>query len=208
MVRVWIADVTSLLKEEVYQRYYQELPAWRKDKADRYKMQKGKAQSAGAWLLWSRAREKYGLPEEAVYNLSHSGRYALCAFSDKDAVKVGCDVEEVKDYREPVARRFFCPDEYRHIMGEKEDDRADRFYRYWVLKESFMKATRQGMALDICSFEIGWTEDDEPVLAKKPAEYPETYVYKEYAATGVHAKIAVCTTDREIDCELHFQQFS
>ena len=43
-----------------------------------------------------------------------------------------------------------------------------------------MKATRQGMAMDMRSFEIGWNEADTPVLLRKPKEYPEEYVYQEY----------------------------
>ena len=128
------------------------------------------------------------------------------AFSDRIGTKVGCDIEEMKEFREPVARRFFCQREYEHIMGNAEADRAQIFYRYWVLKESFMKATRKGMALDLGAFEIGWDEAQGPVLVRKPEEYPEEYIYREYTAEGVNARIAVCTTDTEIDGELHVTQ--
>ena len=199
MVQVWFADITPLLIEETYRRYYQKAPAWRKEKADRYRFARGRAQSIGVWSLWEHVRRKYDLPEDTVYNLSHSGNYVLCAFSDDNTAKVGCDLEEVKEFREPVARRFFCRSEYDHIMGKDEKDRAQLFYRYWVLKESFMKATRQGMALDIQSFEIGWKEGERPVLIRKPGEYPQEYYYQEYKREGADAGIAVCTTDREID---------
>lgn len=203
MVHVWFADITPLLIEETYRRYYQESPVWRRKKADRYKHGRGKAQSIGVWSLWERVRGIYGLPEGTIYNLSHSGDYVLCACSDRDGVKVGCDLEVMKEFREPVARRFFCENEYGYIMAEEEKEQAQRFYRYWVLKESFMKATRQGMALDMRSFEIGWEKGGMPVLIRKPMEYPEEYYYQEYTKEGVDAKIAVCTTDREIDARLH-----
>lgn len=202
MVRVWLADITPLLIEETYQKYYERLPLWRREKADRMRMPKGKAQSVGVWSLWSRVKEMYGLPGDAVYNLSHSGKYVLCAFSDRPQAKVGCDLEEDGEFREAVARRFFCPKEYEHIMGEKEADRAQLFCRYWVLKESFMKATRKGMAMELDSFEIGW-EDRTPVLVKKPEEYTEKYIYQEYDGEDIAVKIAVCTTDPDIDRELH-----
>ena len=202
MVRAWLADITPLLIEETYQKYYKRLPGWRREKADRMRMKNGRAQSAGVWSLWSRVKEMYGLPGDAVYNLSHSGSCVLCAFSDRPGVKVGCDLEKAGAFREAVARRFFCPREYEHIMREKEEDRAQLFYRYWVLKESFMMATRQGMALALDSFEIGW-EEQGPVLVRKPAEYMEDYIYQEYAGGESNMKIAVCTTDQEIDRELH-----
>lgn len=203
MVKVWLADITPLLEESVYQQYYRKLPAWRREKADKYRFARGRAESAGVWSLWSRVKEQYALPEDTVFNLSHSGRYVLCAFSDRAGAKVGCDIEEMKEFREPVARRFFCRSEYEHIMDREEADRAQMFYRYWVLKESFMKATRRGMALDMESFEIGWNEEQEPVLIRKPEEYPEKYIYREYEEEGVNARIAVCTTDAKIDQGLH-----
>lgn len=206
MVRVWLADITPLLEERRYQQYYQKLPAWRKEKADRYRFAAGRAQSVGVWSLWSRVKEQYGLTEDTVFNLSHSGDHVLCAFSDQPDAKVGCDLEQMKEFREPVAKRFFCQSEYEHIMANEEADRARMFYRYWVLKESFMKATRQGMALDLRSFEIGWNEKGEPVLVRKPKEYPEEYIYREYAREGVDARMAVCTTDKQIDGKLYVME--
>ena len=47
MVRAWLADITPLLIEETYQKYYERLPGWRREKADRMRMKNGKAQSAG-----------------------------------------------------------------------------------------------------------------------------------------------------------------
>lgn len=203
MVEVWLADITPLLEESVYQQYYRKLPAWRKEKADKYRFARGRAESVGVWSLWSRVKEQYRLADETAFNLSHSGKYVLCAFSDQDGAKIGCDIEEMKEFREPVARRFFCGSEYEHIMRSEEADRAKLFYRYWVLKESFMKATRKGMALDMRAFEIGWNEEQEPVLVRRPGEFPEEYIYREYEEPGVNARIAVCTTDAGIDKKLH-----
>lgn len=203
MVRVWMADITPLLIEETYQAYYRELPEWRKEKADRHHHLIDRAQSVGAWSLWMRVKERYGLLDEVVYNLSHSGNYVLCAFSDTQGAKVGCDLEVVKDLREAVARRFFCQAEYEHLMQIEEPERTRRFFRYWVLKESFLKATRRGMALDTRSFEIGWDENDSPYLKDQPVEFPERYYYQEYHRANVDAGIAVCTTDPEIDKQLY-----
>lgn len=66
-----------------------------------------------------------------------------------------------------------------------------------------MKATRKGMALDMRAFEIGWNEEQEPVLVRRPGEFPEEYIYREYEEPGVNARIAVCTTDAGIDKKLH-----
>ena len=69
----------------------------------------------GAWILWEKIKKAGQVPQEAVFNLSHSGDYVLCAYSDVAKAQVGCDLEEVKELRLSVARRFFGEREYRHI---------------------------------------------------------------------------------------------
>ena len=81
MVSVWAADITPLLIEETYQAYYDKVPEWRKDKADKLKNVDDKARSVGAWILWEKMKKVLRLPESAVFNLSHSGKYVLCACS-------------------------------------------------------------------------------------------------------------------------------
>ena len=160
-----------------------------------------------AWTLWEYVRRQSPqiMSNDVVYNLSHSGHYVMCAYSDKADAKVGCDLEMVGRQRLSVAKRFFCEAEYQHILNTRsEEEQLRLFYRYWVLKESFMKATREGMALGTDTFEIGWKLDGEPVLVKKPEAYPEIYYYKEYTAEGVEACMAVCTTDEEIEEEVHW----
>ena len=45
--------------------------------------------------------------------------------------------------------------------------------------------------------------DDPPVLVRQPAEFPESYYYREYCVGGFPYKMAVCSTDADIDTELH-----
>lgn len=200
MIRTWMADITPLMEPETYKFYYKQLPDFRKEKADRIRIQSEKARSAGAWILFQKIREKYNISESVAFNLSHSGDYVLCSvnFGDNKEEKVGCDIEEIKDPNMKIAARFFCRAEYQHIAGQKtEAMRGETFYRYWVLKESFMKATRLGMALDMKSFEIQLSTP--PKLIRKPEEFPEEYYYQEYGIPGIPYKIAVCSTSQEIE---------
>ncbi len=174
MIETWIADITPLYNEECYRKYYMQVPNFRKEKADRMRFQNGKAQSVGAWSLLERIRKEYGISERAAFNLSHSGDYVLCSV-DMDCgedTQVGCDIEFVDEPNMKIAKRFFCPSEYGVILGQKPGDgQKNVFYRFWVLKESFMKATRKGMALDMKSFEIQLGSPS--VLTKKPGGISE-----------------------------------
>ena len=73
MVSAWIADVTPLLEQECYDRYYRSVPEFRQKKAAALRLDQMKAQSVGVWALWQKIRERYRLPEEAAHNFSHSG---------------------------------------------------------------------------------------------------------------------------------------
>ena len=203
MVRAWIADVTSLLDKECYDRYYSRVPDFRRKKADALRMDKMKAQSIGVWILWQKVRAAYELPENASFNLSHSGTYVMCAAcTDGGRVRVGCDIEQKGSMKMNFVRRHFCREEYDTIeAAETEDEQTDLFFRYWVLKESFMKATGKGMALPVNSFCIRMGRP--PVLIRQPAEFSEPYYYCEYGIEGLPYKMAVCSSDADIDTELH-----
>lgn len=89
---------------------------------------------------------------EIQFNLSHSGDYAVCVLHDRP---VGVDIEQCKHMKESIAKRFFAPEEYEDIIAvQDEQERTRRFYRYWVLKESFMKAVGLGLQLEMKAFRV------------------------------------------------------
>lgn len=139
----------------------------RQEKIDFYRFDKDKKLSCGAYLLLKKLLSaenitqpsfqtgKYGKAyisnhENIHFNLSHSGKMVLCAISD---MEVGIDIE----YIDPaidlnIAKHYFYNNEYENIMNSENS--ADEFFRYWVLKESYMKYTGFGMNLKLDSFEI------------------------------------------------------
>ena len=139
----------------------------RQEKIDFYRFEKDKKLSCGAYLLLKKLLTeenitdplfktgKYGKAyicnyKNIYFNLSHSEKIVLCAISDKE---VGADVE----YIDPeidlnIAKNYFYNEEYKNIM--KSENRPDEFFKYWVLKESYMKYTGLGMNLPLDSFEI------------------------------------------------------
>jgi 4'-phosphopantetheinyl transferase len=83
------------------------------------------------------------------FNLSHSAGRALIAIA-RDA-EVGVDLEEIKPRpdRDRVARRVFTEAEREAVAVGGED----AFYRHWVAKEAFVKATGRGVE-SLRSFEV------------------------------------------------------
>ncbi len=139
----------------------------RQEKIDFYRFDKDKKLSCGAYLLLKKLlyeenitdahfkTEKYGKAyisnhENIHFNLSHSDKMVLCAISDKE---VGADVEYIDHEIDlNIAKHYFYNSEYENIMNAK--NKPEEFFKYWVLKESYMKYTGLGMNLKLDSFEI------------------------------------------------------
>lgn len=98
-----------------------------------------------------RVCNKYGKPyidnSHVSFNISHSGKYAICSFSK---VEVGCDIELIGDAYMDVAEKFFNQIEVVKLLSIKDDRQKKKlFYNMWVLKESFIKNIGKGLSLGL-----------------------------------------------------------
>ena len=163
MIKVAYSNVEKL----DLQKAFPLLPSFRKNKVSHLRFDKDKKLSCGVYLLLKKMldetdihnplikTEKYDKPyisnyPDVHFNLSHSGKYVACTISDR---KVGIDIE----YNDPtidlnIAKNFFFNKEYEEIINSNNP--ANEFFKYWVLKESYMKYTGLGFNLELNSFEI------------------------------------------------------
>ena len=210
MVKIWIGNITPLLESSEFKIYYNQLPIQRKEKANRQKVPLKKAQSVGAGILWKNMKMQYDLTDESAYNLSHSGDFVMCAAvtSGEMSIQLGCDIERVREVDERIPERFFAPSEIERIKQEPtKEGQREVFFRFWVLKESYMKATKQGMGLDMKSFEIKL--GDPSIITKQPRKHFGQYHLHEFEQFGDHQeyKMAICTTSKKVDKTLHKFEF-
>jgi 4'-phosphopantetheinyl transferase len=108
-----------------------------------------------------RYREK-GKPELAAcpetgqlnFNVSHSGGVALFGFTCDRAI--GVDVEKIRtDFdTDAIARRFFSEREREQLASLPQDQRHDAFFRYWTLKEAFIKGLGEGLSHPLHQFDV------------------------------------------------------
>ena len=181
MIYTWAADVAPLLDPIIYEAYYREVPQWRQEKADRIRFSEDRALSIGAYVLYQKALRESGLSTEMCFNLSHSGHYVLCSIADEKEKRTGCDLEKIGTPGMKVARRFFCSSEWQYIREQESgEEQTEAFYRYWVLKESFMKATRFGMKLPLDSFEIRLKDEGVPGTCAYAGTYQGEFYFHEY----------------------------
>ena len=193
MIKVAYADVSELDLSESYDL----LPETRKKKVDNFRFLKDKKLSAGAYLLLDKMlgeenitepqfkTGRYGKAyisnhEDIYFNLSHSGKIVACAISDMEG---GVDVEITDPEIDlNIARNYFYNSEYENIM--KSDNPSEEFFKYWVLKESYMKYTGLGFNLSLDSFEI--ILDDEIKLKNNDELKFNLFEIKNY-------KLAACS---------------
>ncbi len=98
----------------------------------------------------SLTRELRGQPA-ITFNMSHAHGRALIAVSKGQ--EVGVDLERIRSEVEVVklSERYFAPSEHATIMQSSQEQRAARFFRYWVAKEAVLKAQGIGLrALSQC----------------------------------------------------------
>jgi 4'-phosphopantetheinyl transferase len=119
-------------------------------------------------------------PSPVQFNVSHSAGVGLIAVARAD---VGVDLEQLKPRSDlpGLARRVFTGRERDAIDGELS------FYRHWVAKEAFVKATGRGVA-SVRSFEVlldapggarivhvGGDREEAARWTLTPVEAPEGY---------------------------------
>jgi 4'-phosphopantetheinyl transferase len=112
----------------------------------------------------------YGKPEirsdvagtTLFFNTSHSAEVAIFAITS--ACPIGVDVERTREIPkiEEIVRRFFLPREIETLMALPPDSRLPAFYAGWTRKESFLKATGEGIAQSLAKVEVTLAPDDEP----------------------------------------------
>ena len=211
---VYAASIAPLEDAQRYVRAYALASLARREKVDRYRNEKVRRRSlavevllqyglqqAGcdvtqATFVYSEEGKPYLAGKNPCFNLSHSGDWAVCAIAGSE---VGCDVEKVTTSNLGIAERFFCKEEYDDIAVQPSGDaQAERFFRYWTLKESFMKATGLGMKVGLDKFRI---ELGDTIRVQHTVN-GQSYSFCEFADLPGF-KCALCVAGECADAKLH-----
>lgn len=147
----------------------QELPAWRREEALRYKFMSGRVQCAASYLLLCRIlRETYGIEELPQFQRAEHGKPSLLLASAtplhptlhfnmshcRQAVAValgeqpvGVDIEVRGRYRETLAE-YICSESELHQLASASDceERDALFTRLWTQKEATAKLLGCGLS--------------------------------------------------------------
>lgn len=151
----------------------------------------------------SLTRELGGQPT-ITFNMSHAHGRALIAVSKGQ--EVGVDLERIRSDVEiaKLSERYFTPFEHATIMQSTQEQRAARFFRYWVAKEAVLKAQGIGLqALSQC--EILMAADGVGAEIRVPVGSPlqdEWRIRLLFCGEGWEAAVAAQGVDWVAQCGL------
>ena len=91
--------------------------------------------------------------ESFYFNLTHTDGLCVLAYGD-EPVGVDCERLRFRERDKKVAGRCFCEAECTYIEEAGPDEAlfAERFFRVWTMKESYLKYTGKGISVPLSSF--------------------------------------------------------
>jgi 4'-phosphopantetheinyl transferase len=165
---------------------------------------------------WKFENNLYGRPEllrqsnapPIRFNLSHTPGVVACAIAlERD---VGIDVEEITRKTETIelADRFFSPEEAATLRGLKREDRTERFFSYWTLKESYIKAIGTGLSTPLDSFSFHLKQGYPIRISFEPdiEDDPATWQFAQFRLTNHHIFAASVRRGREPDLSVELRR--
>ena len=114
------------------------------------------------------------------FNLSHSGDYLLIGviISEEENVQLGVDIEHARTSTDidPILNHYFSAQEVTALLELPKALQRQRFFDLWALKESYIKATGQGLAKSLKSFGFDLSEAKSGSLLIQTTD-PELCLY-------------------------------
>lgn len=152
--------------------------------------------------------EAYGRPALAgadqslpSFNWSHSEGWGALALSSE--ARVGIDIEASRPIGEEDIEYALSPAERQAMAGLTGAARQEAFFRFWTLKEAYMKGVGAGASLPLHDFDISL---ESPGLARLKGSPEEPGLWRMAEAVpvdGWHSAVAVRTNGRALSTTWH-----
>lgn len=143
-------------------------------------------------------------PSPLTFNLSHSGGY--CALAIGAVPAIGVDIEALRDTVGDFTKNVFSRREALAYAAVPPAERMHVFFRAWVAKEAYLKATGHGLAGGLKSLEIDVSAapDIRPLTIGGDADAPSAWKFQGFDVTDTIAgAVAISTGDRPVKIWIH-----
>lgn len=174
MVYIYYTCFTKKLPDKLWIRYFEELPVELQAKTkkfifwnDQHAHLFGKLLLKHAWnklsgngdVLNNLKYNDYNRPfidGNIDFNISHSGEYVVCAIVKNS--RLGIDIEHIREINLNDFRNVMTKEQWKDIYSS--DDKYRKFFDYWSIKESVIKADSRGLLIPLLDIHVS---DDESV---------------------------------------------
>jgi 4'-phosphopantetheinyl transferase len=172
---LWHADPDAIVDPALLRAYFELLDPGQQSEQQRFYFESGRKLYLVAQALvrtalsahapvdprrWRFSRNEHGRPDIAepvlarrlAFNLSHTeGRTAVVVALHRE-IGVDVEAEDRKTEIMRIADRFFSPFEVSALRALPFTEQRERFFAYWTLKESYIKARGMGLAIPLAHF--------------------------------------------------------
>lgn len=151
---------------------------------------------------WTFQVNEYGKPSAASqltgaggidFNVSHTDGLVVLGVTRQRAI--GVDVENVRarEAAIEIADRYFAPAEVTALRALPSDRQHLGFFKYWTLKESYIKARGMGLAIALDQFAFEFEDEARIRLAVHPrlGDQPQRWTFWQLQPTQNHL-VAIC----------------
>jgi 4'-phosphopantetheinyl transferase len=142
------------------------------------------------------------------FNLSHTDGMAVCAVA-RDT-EVGTDVEDSHRSGQTVeiADSFFAPSEVAALLALPTWRQRERFFEYWTLKESYIKARGMGLSLPLAHFAFHLEPGQAPRIAFDPrlVDEPEAWQFMQLRPSARHYAAVALRQPRSVPLTVRLQR--
>jgi 4'-phosphopantetheinyl transferase len=220
MVNVYAININFVISSTTWTDLLYNISEERTAKINRYYFEKDRKYSLFAELILKYALLKeYNLKDKSIkfeynpygkpflkdyphihFNLSHSGDWVVCALSKTE---VGIDIEKIDILPMQVAKSILTERELDYLSLGAEDPK-ELFYKYWTLKESYVKAVGEGIHIPFQTFEFLF---DNEIHFYSDSIPMNQYGFLSYKIDQMH-RISICTmADQSPQSMKYLQKF-
>lgn len=126
------------------------------------------------------------------FNLTNTHGLVACVVARGRDAGVDAEYLDRRGQTVEIADRFFAPQEVAELRSLPADAQRDRFFDYWTLKESYIKARGLGLSIPLDQFAFLLGKEGPVRIACDPrlGDRSEDWQFAQYRPTPQH-KVAV-----------------
>ena len=181
-IHLWSVDPQSIQQPELLRTYSQLLSPEETTKQQRFRFEKDRHNalitrafvrdllsryadvSPTDWMFIKGAKDKPEIVDPPIplrFNISHTNNLIICAVMLNN--DIGCDVENTKRTSDvlSIAKYSFSESEVNDLVMQPTAQKTSRFFDYWTLKESYIKAWGLGLSIPLKDFSFKLPESQQ-----------------------------------------------